>query len=60
MRGKPAEATLRFDLPNGRKIARAFRANCLEVEQEVLSVSGGRIPLKLKPNEIMTVGVEVE
>jgi alpha-mannosidase len=60
MRGEPAEAILRLNPPRGRSIARAFRANCLEVEQQPLTVTDGSIRLKLKPHEIATVGVEVK
>ena len=60
MRGEPAEAVLRLNPPRGRTVARAFRANCLEVEQQPLDVADGSIRLKLKPNEIATVGVEVK
>ena len=60
MRGEPAEAVLRLNPSRGRTVARAFRANCLEVEQQPLDVADGSIRLKLKPNEIVTVGVEVK
>ena len=60
MQGKAAQATLRINLPQGRKIARVYRCNCLEVERAEMPVENGTVKLKLKPNEIMTIGIAVK
>jgi alpha-mannosidase len=60
VRGKPAQTTLRWRLPDGRKLAKAFRADCIERPGSPIATADGTITVSLRPNEIATVGLTLE
>jgi len=54
-RGAPASVTLRFSLPEGRRVARAHVATALEAPTGILPVSDNVVTVALRPNEIYTL-----
>ncbi len=58
--GKSAKATLRWNLPAGRKIANAFAADCVERPGSPIPVTENAMSVSLRPNEIATVGIVLE
>lgn len=55
LRGKPARCTLRFSLPGGRNLAKAFTANCLEANLAPLPVTNNGVTVELKAHQIATL-----
>lgn len=54
-RGAPANVTLRFSPPPGRRIVRAHAATALETATGILSVTDNAVTLTLRPNDIFTL-----
>jgi len=60
VRGKPARCALRFTLPKGRRLIRAYKASCLEVPGDALEIADSTVKVTARPNEIVTIGLVTE
>jgi alpha-mannosidase len=57
MSGKPSQCRLRWALPRGTTIARAYRADAVERPGASINVVGNSIEISLRANEIATIGL---
>jgi hypothetical protein len=59
-RGRPASCRLRLVLPGNRRLLRAYRATPVEEPRDLIEVMEGAVPIRLRANEIATVGLVPE
>ncbi len=57
MRGQAARCTLRFTLPYGRRVAKAFLCSVIEERLEPLAVNSNTVTLTLQPWAVGTLGL---
>ncbi len=55
--GEPAACTLQFNLPGGRRVARAYKADVLENRGETVPVAEDAVSVQLDPNELFTLHI---
>jgi alpha-mannosidase len=60
MSGKPSKCTLRWTLPEGCRINRAYMSNAIEEPGEPLVVPGDSAMISIPPNQVATVGLVPE